>query len=177
MRRLTIVFVLVVVFCGTACATHSPPVASNPTSKRPSVECPDIAQSGVSAASEQRLASASNVLEYENIWKADHAGATTGTISGAAVRAVVQSKLSQVQACYEMAMDDSGEAGGKVVVRFVIDASGHVSIAHIGSNSFGSADVGCCLLTRVSQWTFPAPTADGFVVVEYPFVVRISHSQ
>jgi TonB family protein len=127
----------------------------------------------VSAATVEHLAHASNVIEYENAWKADHPGATTGTISGSEVRSIIHSKMADVQSCYAAALS-GGDGGGRVVVRFLIDEGGRVLTAQVGANSFGTPEVGCCLVNRVASWQFPKPTS-GFVSVEYPFVVRISH--
>ena len=160
-----------------ACAGHAGPVASVHASKQTAEACPTFAKHAVSSASARRLAAASNVLEYENIWKDAHPGSTTGSIGGSAVRALIHSKLSQLEACYRLALDDSGQASGRVVVRFVIDPRGEVAHANIGSNSFGRPDIGCCVLARVAQWRFAAPRGDGFVAVEYPFVVRVSYGR
>ena len=62
-------------------------------------------------------------------------------------------------------------------VRFVIDPSGHVPAASIGSSELQAPELGCCVVKRVAQWTFPKPESAGFVVVEYPFVVHISKGQ
>jgi TonB family protein len=173
MNRLAALSGLLVVICA-ACAAQSAPVATGDTSKRPGESCPSF---DVSADASTRLAGATNVLEYENIWKQTRPGSSTGTISGSAVRSLIHSKLSQLQACYELALDGTGEASGRVVVRFIVDPSGQVAHANISSNSFGRPDIGCCVLARVAAWAFPAPTGDGFVAVEYPFVVRVSYGQ
>jgi outer membrane biosynthesis protein TonB len=166
MKRLS----LLLVMCA-ACASQPSPVRPGPESARP--RCSSFAAPDVSAATVERLAHASNVIDYENAWKADHPGATTGTISGAEVRSIVHSKMAEVQRCYAAAIS-GGDGGGRVVVRFLIDEAGHVVTAHVGANSFGAPEVGCCLVNRVASWQFPKPTS-GFVSVEYPFVVRISH--
>jgi TonB family protein len=173
MTQLAARYGLIVVICA-ACSAQTAPVATGGTSKRPGETCPSF---DVSADASTRLAGASNVLEYENIWKQTHPGSSTGTISGSAVRSLIRSKQLQLQACYELALEDTHEASGRVVVRFIVDASGQVANANISSNSFDRPDIGCCVLARVADWTFPAPTADGFVAVEYPFVVRISHGK
>jgi len=160
-----------IVLCA-ACASQAAPVV---TGKRASEPCPSFAGSGLSEAAAARMAGASNLLEYENIWKETHPGSSTGTISGAGVRSVIHSKLHQLEACYQLALYDSREVAGRVVVRFVVNPSGRVATANISANSFGRSDIGCCVLARVAEWAFPAPNADGFVVVEYPFNVRVSY--
>jgi TonB family protein len=158
----------------SACASQPAP---NSVPQLRGDTCLSVAEAGVSAATAQQLGAASNLLEYENVWKAGHPAATTGTISGAEVRSTIRGNLAHVQACYEPVLNGPAAEGGRVVVRFVIDGSGHVVAANIGSNSFGAPEVGCCVVKQVAQWRFPAPVAGGFVTVEYPFVVRIQHSR
>jgi len=139
--------------------------------------CSSYTQAGVSAATARSLEGASNVIEYENIWRASQPETPTGSVSGSAVRATIRANATDIQACYEAALQNSSETGGRVVVRFVIDPSGHVPSASIGSSELKSAELGCCVVKRVAQWTFAKPETAGFVVVEYPFVVHISRSQ
>ena len=155
----------------TACASQSTPVAGG---KRASEPCPKFASSGLGSEAAERMAGASNLLEYENIWRQAHPGSAAGTINSTALRSIIHSKVNQLEACYHLALDDKRAASGRVVVRFVVDSSGSVATATISANSFGRPDIGCCVLARVAEWTFPAPSADGFVVVEYPFNVRVS---
>ena len=155
-----------------ACASHPTPTTQGPDATRQ--RCSSFAASDVSAATVERLAHASNLIDYENAWKAEHPGTVTGTISGTNVRSLIHSKLSEVQGCYAAVMGDASDGGGRVVVRFVIDEGGRVATAHVGANSFGTPEVGCCLVQRVGSWKFPKPT-QGFVSVEYPFTVRFSH--
>lgn len=162
---------LLLVGCA-ACASHPAPTTQGPNATRE--RCSSFAAPDVSAATVERLAHASNLIDYENAWKADHPGAATGTISGSDVRSLIHSRLSEVQACYAAAMGNASDGGGRVVVRFLIDADGRVTTAHVGANSFGTPEVGCCLVQRVASWRFPKPT-NGFVSVEYPFTVRFSH--
>jgi TonB family protein len=163
-----------VLFCGVACAAPATPSANSPAREPVARTCSSFARAGVSAATVERLEHASNLIEYENIWKADHPGATSSDIAAGTVRSLIHAKLSQVQACYEAARGRMHEGSGRVVVRFVVDAEGRVATAQIAADSFGAPEVSCCLVEHVAQWQFPKPSADGFIVVEYPFVVRFA---
>lgn len=120
----------------------------------------------------QRLARASNVLEYERIWQSEHPGSAPGTISGTEVRARIRANTAGIQECYESALDRLPAGEGRVVVRFVVVTSGGVPAVNVTSNDFQVPAVGCCVAKRVSEWHFPSPTNGDFIVVEYPFVVR-----
>jgi hypothetical protein len=166
---------LVVLFLCAACAGRTPSTA-NGTDVASGEACSSVTQPGISAATAERLERASNVLDYENIWRAENPGTVQGTIGGSEVRARIRSNAGQIRGCYESALDKLPACEGRVIVRFVIDASGHVAAVNITSNDFEAPEVGCCVAKHVAQWTFPSPTNGGFVVVEYPFVVRTSKS-
>ena len=59
-------------------------------------------------------------------------------------------------------------------MRFIVDADGRVPAVSISANDFGAPSVGCCVAKKVAEWSLPRALEGGFVVVEYPFVVRIS---
>jgi hypothetical protein len=98
-------------------------------------------------------------------------------VSRSDISSFIRAKTPQIQDCYESALNNLPDGHGRVVTRFVIDATGNVPNVGITSNDFNDAHVGCCLAKRIAQWVFPVPTNGDFVVVEYPFVVRISHGK
>lgn len=156
------------------CATPAAIGGGQRAPERRVESCTSAAQADVSAAVLQRLGAASSVLDYQNIWAAEHAGSSAGSAGASEVRARVHAKLPEIQACYQSALSRAASGSGRVVVRFVIDSSGRVPAANIAADSFGSPEVSCCVVRRVAQWSF-APVAGDFVVVEYPFAVRIAH--
>jgi len=165
---------ILVATCWVACAARP---ASKLGNAEPADRCSSFTQPGISAATAQSLETASNALEYENIWRASQPGTATGSVSGEDVRTTIRAHASEIQECYQAALLNSTETGGRVVVRFVIDPSGHVPSASIGASELQAPELGCCVVTRVAHWTFAKPANAGFVVVEYPFVVHISKSQ
>lgn len=166
-------WVLVLTVLCAACAARSAPSAQSGAVAADT--CSSYAQPGIGAATARELQSASNALEYENIWRASQPGTPTGSVRSTDVRATIRANAGEIQACYEAAMGNSTQTGGRVVVRFVIEPGGHVPSAIIASSELEAPELGCCVVTRVSKWTFPKPESAGFVVVEYPFVVHISH--
>lgn len=158
-----------------ACGPH--PVHSHVSKPKPAGDtCASHSQASVSADTTRSLERATSSLEYENIWRAAQPTSSTGSVSSTAVRTTIREHSAQIQACYEAALTNSSETGGRVVVRFVIDASGHVPSASIASSEVQSAELGCCVAKEVTEWTFPPPEPAGFVVVEYPFTVRLQMS-
>jgi hypothetical protein len=165
-----------VVLLASACAGQAAPT-SNASSRGNDDACTHLEQPDISAETAERLVRASNVVEYENIWRDDHPGATLGSVNSSAISALIRSKTADVQGCYESALDKLPGGRGRVVTRFVIDFSGKVRNVSITSNDFQVPAVGCCLANHIAQWAFPVPTNGEFVVVEYPFVVHVSNGK
>jgi hypothetical protein len=138
--------------------------------------CSSVTQPSVPANTAERLGRATNIVEYESVWKAANPSAAVGTIDRAAVASAIRAKTREISDCYAALMNKVDNGRGRIVVRFVIGAIGDVPNLNVSSNDFGDPEVGCCIAKRVAQWSFPAPQAGDFVVVEYPFTVRISHS-
>jgi hypothetical protein len=158
-----------------SCAGHT--TASSDAHTHADDACSNLAQPEVSAETSERLTRAANVIEYENTWKSAHPNATLGTVNRSEISSVIRSKTAEVQGCYESALGKLSDGRGRVVVRLVIDASGKVPNVSIAANDFDDPQVGCCLAKHIAQWALPVPTGGDFVVVEYPFVVSISHSR
>jgi len=139
--------------------------------------CSKLSAAEVSSALAERLTAATDVLSFEHAWRTEHAGAVAGTISRAEVVRVVRGQNADIRGCYDAALSKlSSSKSGKVIVRFIIDASGRVPAATIAADELGVPDVACCLADRVTQWTFGPPSSGDFVVVEYPFSVSVSKS-
>lgn len=148
--------------CGQRPAPRSAPTSAD--------TCASRSAPGVDVATAQALEQASNALEYENIWKQRHPGAASGTVNGADVQETLRAHAGELQQCF---VGTQAGAGGsaRVVVRFLLDATGQVANASIASTAASSPEFGCCVVTRLAQWHFPTPEG-GFVTVEYPFTLR-----
>lgn len=97
------------------------------------------------------------------------AGASDATRSRGAINAKIRAHLAGIQNLYNSELKKNPNmAGGKIVVRFTIGASGSVTAASIVSNGTGSSTLASGILVRVRGWRFPA--ASGDVTVVYPFV-------
>ena len=170
MRVAPIALVCSVLFA--ACAGSGAGVANGADPARDT--CESVVRAGVADETREHLEHATNVLDYERIWRAGNAGIVPGTISGNEVRARIRARNAELLDCYDAALDRLPSGQGRVVVRFVVDDAGQVPAVTITSNDFKAPDVGCCVAKRVAQWSFPNPVNGDFVVVEYPFVVKMS---
>jgi hypothetical protein len=97
--------------------------------------------------------------------KVSHAsdGLTSDDING-----VMRANASAIHACYETALATKPALAGKVVVRFDIDADGHVSNARTASTTLHEVRVEACIIIAIGKLAFPAK--GGTAVVNYPFV-------
>jgi TonB family protein len=90
-----------------------------------------------------------------------------GPLGSAIVRRVVARNQAQILHCYEQLLHRQPEASGRVVVTFVIGATGAVRASAIRVNSTGDTAVANCVASAVRRWQFPE--RDGNSIVEFPF--------
>lgn len=100
----------------------------------------------------------------------------TGTASGdfggltkEEIDKVVKSRAGLIKACYQKELDKVKGLGGKVVIKFTIDAGGTVTKASPdgGKSTLQNAAVNDCVVRQILKLKFPAK-GGGFV--NYPFI-------
>ncbi len=95
-----------------------------------------------------------------------------GSLDPDIIRRIVRDHAGQIRYCYESALARTPGIGGKVTMKWVINADGKVTQASTGENQMHSIAVEGCLASRIKTWTFPRPKGGGIVVVNYPFVFK-----
>ncbi len=98
----------------------------------------------------------------------------TATSSGSGlppevIQRIVRQKLGVIRLCYEKAMTKDPTLGGKVAVKFTIDATGAVSAAAAADTTIPDAEMVTCVVGAVRGLSFPQPENGGVMVVTYPF--------
>jgi TonB family protein len=84
----------------------------------------------------------------------------------------IRRQLAPVRRCYERKLAEAGaDTGGRLVVRFVIEAEGSVAEASVVSSDFG-AELDGCVVNAVMRWRFPKPPGGGRITVTYPFIFK-----
>lgn len=95
--------------------------------------------------------------------------AVEGQLDRSIIERVIRQHRREIRACYEAELQRDPDLEGRIVVSFVIDPSGGVARASIGSSTMNNGGVESCITTRVRRWRFPEPRGGGIVRVNYPF--------
>lgn len=114
---------------------------------------------GLGSKAERKVAASVDTAAFES----------SGSLSGDAIREVVQKQIRGVRFCYEKELANKPDLAGKVVVRITIGEDGTVTKFEIESTTLNDPTVEGCILQRVRRWTFPKPDS-GTVSVSLPFV-------
>ena len=64
------------------------------------------------------------------------------------------------------------EIGGRVVINFIISASGDVSSSKVQRTTMNNMEVETCVAEQIKKIKFPKPKGGGIVIVNYPFVFK-----
>jgi Ca-activated chloride channel family protein len=94
-----------------------------------------------------------------------------GSLNKDIIRRIVRAHINEVRHCYNQALVRDPNAKGRIVIEFVIDASGRVSVAVVLESALEDERVGQCITRAVQQWRFPRAPDAGTVLVRYPFVL------
>ncbi|MGQ9705804.1 MAG: TonB family protein [bacterium] len=97
------------------------------------------------------------------------AGAASGQRTSAIIRSVVESHRSGIEYTYKKYLKTNPILQGKLVVQFVIAASGQVTNVQVISSSLGTPSLEKDVVNLIYGWRFP-PIPEGDVTVIYPFV-------
>ncbi len=102
--------------------------------------------------------------------------AVVGSIDKELIRRVIQEHASQIRYCYEQELTRDPKLEGKVSIRWVINADGHVQGAQVdgGATTMQNAQVQRCMMDRIASWEFPKPKGGGIAVITYPWILRAS---
>ncbi len=92
-----------------------------------------------------------------------------GSLDKELIRKVIQMNIGQIRYCYESLLNRYPKLGGRVMVKFIITATGSVASSNVASSTASNADLETCVAGRVRTWKFPEPKGGGVVVVTYPF--------
>ena len=93
-----------------------------------------------------------------------------GQIPPETIQWIVRKNFGRFRGCYREALRRNAKVGGRIVVRFDIDATGAVPLARAIKSNVGDTDLVACVVRSFEALSFPAlPNASA--VVEYPLVL------
>jgi hypothetical protein len=93
----------------------------------------------------------------------------SGRLPPEQIQSVVRARYDAFRKCYEAGLARDPGLRGRVTTRFLIDAHGRVSMAHIAGNELTDCEVTACMIEELKKCVFPEPEG-GVVTVVYPLV-------
>ncbi|MDX9806698.1 MAG: AgmX/PglI C-terminal domain-containing protein, partial [bacterium] len=97
---------------------------------------------------------------------------TMGSLDRSQIDAYIKRNLAKIRWCYEKALKKNSSLYGKIVINFIINGSGAVSLSKIHSSTMNNKNVETCVADQIKKIQFPAPKGGGIVIVNYPFVFK-----
>jgi TonB family protein len=94
-----------------------------------------------------------------------------GLLDKQIIRRVIRSHQNEVRACYDRALLQRPDLGGRVTVQFTLDGHGDVVAAVVQQSTLGAPPLEQCIAAAVRRWKFPSADGGGIVVASYPFVL------
>ena len=93
-----------------------------------------------------------------------------GALNKCTIDSYVRKSVGKIRECYETGLAKNPKlSGGRVVINFIISASGDVSSAKVQRTTLGNAEVEKCIAEQIKKIKFPKPKGGGIVIVNYPF--------
>ncbi len=103
-----------------------------------------------------------------------------GAIDPELIRKVIRDHADQVRYCYEQQLTLNPRLGGKVAIRWQINAGGNATDTVMdraaSTGEAGLDRVAECIMSRIVTWEFPKPKGGGVAIVTYPWILRSSGS-
>jgi hypothetical protein len=93
-----------------------------------------------------------------------------GELSKDEIQRVINSRVGEIQYCYEKQLRGNAGLAGRVVLEWTVTTSGAVSVVKVSTSTLSSSEATHCMMDRVKKWRFPKPRGSGNVTVVYPFV-------
>ena len=92
-----------------------------------------------------------------------------GELSKEEIQKVINSHIGEIQYCYEKQLNKQPGLSGRVVLEWVVNPVGHVTVVKVSQSSMNSAEATNCMMTKLKGWKFPPPRG-GSVTIVFPFV-------
>jgi hypothetical protein len=101
-----------------------------------------------------------------------------GALDKAIIRRVMLRHLSELRACYLDALHRRPTVAGRLDLRFIIHAAGHVSHAESRGGDLAKTGLAGCVVERVKGWRFHGGCkGGGIVIVDAPLWFEVARSE
>lgn len=97
-----------------------------------------------------------------------------GALDRSVIDAYIRRNLAKIRWCYEKELNKDPKLFGRIVINFIISATGAVSSSKVARTTMGNSTVESCVADQIKKIRFPAPKGGGIVIVNYPFVFKHS---
>ena len=95
-----------------------------------------------------------------------------GSLPKEVIQRVILQNKAQIRHCYEVELQLSPNLAGRIMLKWVIAATGNVTQVQIKESTLTSPAVERCIAAQIERWNFPAPSGGGICRGN----VSISHS-
>ena len=92
-----------------------------------------------------------------------------GALDRSVIDEYVRKNLAKIIDCYAEELNNAPKLSGRIVINFIISATGNVSSSKVQRTTVGNATVESCVADQIKQIVFPEPRGGGIVIVNYPF--------
>ena len=96
----------------------------------------------------------------------------TGAIDTTVIDAYIRRNLVHIRDCYVKELKNNPKIAGRVLINFIISASGDVSSSKVQRTTLNNAELENCVAGQVKKIKFPKPKGGGILIVNYPFVFK-----
>jgi TonB family protein len=93
-----------------------------------------------------------------------------GALDNCTIDSYIRKSEDEINKCYEKELAKDPKLAGRVLVNFIISASGDVSSSKVLRTTLGNAEVENCVAEQIKKIKFPAPRGGAIVFVNHPFV-------
>jgi TonB family protein len=98
-----------------------------------------------------------------------------GVLESGDVEDALQARFEDVRNCYERAGKAREYAGGRVLLHFLVDGTGHAQDVWVVESTLGNYFVERCLVEVGRSVAFPAPSGRKATTFDYPVEFRSTH--
>ncbi|MEZ4272654.1 MAG: AgmX/PglI C-terminal domain-containing protein [Myxococcota bacterium] len=95
-----------------------------------------------------------------------------GALPPDVIKKVIDRHKAQIRYCYEFQLQRNQNLEGRIMMSWIIAATGSVAKVKVAESTMKNAAVESCIAEKIKTWMFPAPAGGGIVEVNYPFVFR-----